>query len=105
MTTIANASLVPQMFATTKEPALRNSATSVSCLHCQIHILCHFGLLQMAPMGAVRGSLGAVSLNGHIWAVGGGEPGVSLETVEMYDPVINAWMPGKHCDPDSLQKN
>ena len=50
--------------------------------------------VQMASMRAVRGSLGAVSLKGRIWAVGGGEPGVSLETVEVYDPSIDTWMPG-----------
>jgi hypothetical protein len=49
----------------------------------------------MASMRAVRGSLGAVSLGGRIYAIGGGEPGVSLETTEVYDPNINAWMPGK----------
>ena len=69
----------------------------------QISISCHFGILQMAPMGAVRGSLGAVSLNGHIWAIGGGEPGVSLETVEMYDPIMNAWMPGRPASCESLR--
>ena len=65
-------------------------------LLCSDHMLRR--ILQMAPMSAVRGSLGAVSLNGHIWAIGGGEPGVSLETVEVYDPIVNAWMPGRHPD-------
>ena len=50
--------------------------------------------MQMASMRAVRGSLGAVCRGGRIWAIGGGEPGVSLETVEVYDPTINTWMPG-----------
>lgn len=49
----------------------------------------------MASMRSVRGSLGAVTLGGRIYAIGGGEPGVSLETIEVYDPNINAWMAGE----------
>ena len=45
-------------------------------------------------MRSVRGSLGAVAVGGRIYAIGGGEPGISLETTEVYDPTINAWMPG-----------
>ena len=55
---------------------------------------------QMASMRSVRGSLGAVTLGGRIYAIGGGEPGVSLETTEVYDPNITAWMPGvRRIDP------
>ena len=61
--------------------------------------------VQMASMRAVRGSLGAVSLNGCIWAVGGGEPGVSLETVEMYDPNIDAWTPGEQFERISSMRH
>lgn len=56
----------------------------------------------MAPMRAVRGSLGAVSLGGWIYAIGGGEPGVTLGSTEVYDPIVDAWMPGASPPPPPL---
>ena len=49
---------------------------------------------QVAPINTARGSLAAVALNGMIYALGGGQPRVSLSSTEIFDPAINAWMPG-----------
>lgn len=48
---------------------------------------------QVASMSSARGSLAAVALNGKIYALGGGQPGISLASTEVYDPYQDAWMP------------
>jgi len=47
---------------------------------------------QMAAMADERGSLGAVALDGKVYALGGGKPKVQLAGVEMLDPNVNQWM-------------
>ena len=49
----------------------------------------------MAPMAEQRGSLAAVALDGKIFALGGGRPGVQSKRVEILEPNINIWMQGK----------
>jgi hypothetical protein len=46
----------------------------------------------MASMADERGSLGAVALDGKIYAIGGGKPKVQLDAVEVLDPNVNQWM-------------
>ena len=50
--------------------------------------------VQVASMECVRGSLAAVGLDNKLYAMGGGEPNVNQDTVEIYDAHHNAWMPG-----------
>lgn len=47
----------------------------------------------VAPMSRGRCSVGAVVLNGKLYAVGGYDRGDCLNTAEQYDPQINEWMP------------
>lgn len=47
----------------------------------------------VAPMSRGRCSVGAVDLNGKLYAVGGYDRGDCLNTVEQYDPQLNEWMP------------
>ena len=49
-------------------------------------------VVQCGAMREARGSLGAASLNGKLYAAGGGQPGRNLATAEMLDPEINQWM-------------
>lgn len=51
-------------------------------------------LVQVASMECVRGSLAAVGLDNKLYAMGGGEPNVNQDTVEIYDAHHNAWLPG-----------
>lgn len=46
----------------------------------------------MATMSEDKGSLAAVTLDDKVYAIGGGGPGLQLNTVEMLDPNINTWM-------------
>ena len=59
------------------------------CLH--VLALRH---VQVASMECVRGSLAAVGLDNKLYAMGGGEPNVNQDTVEVYDAHHNAWLPG-----------
>lgn len=45
-------------------------------------------------MQYVRGSLAAVGLDNKLYAMGGGEPNVNRDTIEIYDAHHNAWLPG-----------
>lgn len=45
----------------------------------------------LTPMPTARGALGAATLNGKIYAVGGGDFHVALDTVEVYDPKLDSW--------------
>jgi hypothetical protein len=50
---------------------------------------------KVASMGAARGALGAVAVDGRLLAVGGvDENGRDLRSTEWYDPVANSWVPG-----------
>lgn len=46
----------------------------------------------MEDMDTERGSLAAVSLDGKVYALGGGSPGVQLNSAEILDPNVNVWM-------------
>ena len=46
---------------------------------------------RLSPMPTARGALGAATLNGKIYAVGGGDFNVALDTVEVYDPKSDHW--------------
>lgn len=46
----------------------------------------------MASMEEERGSLAAVVLGDHVYAIGGGGANVQLNSVEMLDPTANTWM-------------
>lgn len=48
-------------------------------------------------MSTVRGSLAAAVLDDKLYAIGGGRPGISLETTEIYDPGLNTFMAGGCC--------
>lgn len=50
--------------------------------------------VQVASMQYVRGSLAAVGLDNKLYAMGGGEPNVNRDTIEIYDAHHNAWLPG-----------
>ncbi len=45
-------------------------------------------------MKEVRGSLAAAALGGKIYAIGGGQPSINLDSCEVFDPEVNAWLPG-----------
>ena len=45
-------------------------------------------------MSTVRGSLAAAVLDDKVYAIGGGRPGISLETTEIYDPTLDTFMAG-----------
>ncbi len=45
----------------------------------------------LPPLPTGRQSLGLVALDGHIYAVGGGDGWTGLSTVERYDPQTNSW--------------
>lgn len=47
----------------------------------------------IVPMSRGRCSVGAVDLNGKLFAIGGYDRGDCLNTVEQYDPQENEWMP------------
>lgn len=47
----------------------------------------------IAPMNRGRCSVGAVNLNGKLYAIGGYDRGDCLNTVELYDAQVNEWMP------------
>lgn len=49
----------------------------------------------MAPLGHERGSLASATLDGKVYAIGGGTSGVQLNTVELLDPTVNTWMLAK----------
>ena len=49
----------------------------------------------MASMQDERGSLAVATLDDKVYAIGGGGPGVQLNSVEILDPAVNAWMPCK----------
>ena len=48
-------------------------------------------------MSTVRGSLAAAVLDGKVYAIGGGQPSISLETTEIYDPTLDTFMAGAPC--------
>lgn len=50
--------------------------------------------MQAPEMSTVRGSLAAVALDDKVYAIGGGRPGISLETTEIYDPTLDTFMAG-----------
>ncbi len=50
--------------------------------------------LQAAAMHQVRGSLASVTLDGKVFALGGGEVRVNLDTTEIYDPGADMWIMG-----------
>ena len=33
-------------------------------------------------------------LGGKIYAIGGGQPSINLDSCEIFDPEVNAWLPG-----------
>ena len=45
----------------------------------------------LTPMPTARGSLGAATLNGKIYAIGGIDYYVALDTVEIYDSQLDEW--------------
>ena len=45
-------------------------------------------------MKEVRGSLAAAALGSKIYAIGGGQPSINLDSCEIFDPEVNAWLPG-----------
>jgi Kelch motif len=47
-------------------------------------------------MSTVRGSLAAAVLDDKVYAIGGGRPGISLESTEIYDPTLDTFMAGAH---------
>ncbi|KAK3730055.1 hypothetical protein QZH41_009557, partial [Actinostola sp. cb2023] len=47
----------------------------------------------IASMSRGRCSVGAAELNGKLYAVGGYDRGACLDTVEVYNPLTNHWMP------------
>lgn len=47
---------------------------------------------------AFREHLAAVVYEGEIWAIGGREPGLIHDTIEIYDQVTNTWRPGPTLD-------
>ena len=49
----------------------------------------------MATMTAERGSLAAATMDDKVYAIGGGGPGLQLNSVEILDPANNIWMPCK----------
>jgi Kelch motif len=51
--------------------------------------------MQAPEMSTVRGSLAAAVLDDKVYAIGGGRPGISLETTEIYDPTLDTFMAGK----------
>ena len=50
--------------------------------------------MQAPEMSTVRGSLAAAVLDDKVYAIGGGRPGISLETTEIYDPTLDTFMAG-----------
>jgi Kelch motif len=54
-------------------------------------------------MSTVRGSLAAAVLDDKVYAIGGGRPGISLDTTEIYDPTLNTFMAGGA--PDLVKGN
>ena len=46
----------------------------------------------MASMTEVKGNLASVTIDGKIYAIGGGDAGRQSAGVEMLDPEINQWM-------------
>ena len=52
-------------------------------------------------MSTVRGSLAAAVLDGKVYALGGGQPGISLETTEIYDAHLDTFMAGALVDRSS----
>jgi hypothetical protein len=45
-------------------------------------------------MEKVRGSLAVAALDGRIYAMGGGQPGVNHDSIEEFSPDVNTWAPG-----------
>lgn len=49
---------------------------------------------QIADMEMVRGSLAVAAMDGLVYAMGGGQPGVNLNSIEIFTPATNTWTPG-----------
>lgn len=49
---------------------------------------------QGPTMSKLRGCAGAASLGNRLYVAGGGMADVQYDTVEIFNPEINAWMPG-----------
>ncbi len=48
-------------------------------------------------MSSVRGCAGCATLFGRMYMLGGGTADSQFDTVEIFNPEINAWMPGEGC--------
>lgn len=42
----------------------------------------------------MRGSLAVAALDGRIYAMGGGQPGINHDSIEIFSPDVNTWAPG-----------
>ena len=60
---------------------------------------------QAPEMSTVRGSLAAAVLDDKVYAIGGGRPGISLETTEIYDPTLDTFMAGTSLEPSKLKSD
>ena len=54
---------------------------------------------QAPSMSTLRGCAGCTTLGGRLYVVGGGTADGQFDTVEIFNPEINAWMPGEVWDP------
>ena len=45
-------------------------------------------------MEKVRGSLAVAAMDGLVYAMGGGQPGVNHNSIEIFTPATNTWTPG-----------
>lgn len=53
--------------------------------------------LQAPSMSCVRGCAGTATLGGRLYVMGGGTADSQFDTLEIFNPEINAWMPGEGC--------
>lgn len=46
-------------------------------------------------MSSVRGCAGTAALGGRLYVMGGGTADSQFDTLEIFNPELNAWMPGE----------